>query len=88
MRLINATTLTVKEFVHDEIPQYAILSHTWGVEEVSFQDISSLSDSVKSRAGFQKIQKCCNRTLTQGLKYCWIDTCLSRPLLHQAYMSI
>jgi hypothetical protein len=75
MRLISALTSEVKEFVDDEIPQYAILSHTWGEEEVSIQELSSPSDTIKSKAGFEKIQKCLDRTLAQGLKYCWIDTC-------------
>jgi hypothetical protein len=37
MRLINVRTLGLEEFYAD-IPHYAILSHTWSAEEVSFQD--------------------------------------------------
>lgn len=44
MRLIDVETLELKEFVDDNIPPYAILSHTWGQEEVSFQDLCWLND--------------------------------------------
>lgn len=37
MRLINTTTLELEDHFQT-IPQYAILSHTWGGEEVSLQD--------------------------------------------------
>lgn len=38
MRLINIETLALEEFFGDSIPRYAILSHTWEAEEISFQD--------------------------------------------------
>ncbi|CAM1500466.1 Fc.00g096280.m01.CDS01 [Cosmosporella sp. VM-42] len=38
MRLINVKTYTITQFF-DEIPPYAILSHTWGEEEVTLQDM-------------------------------------------------
>lgn len=37
MRLINTTTLTIEEF-KSKHPPYAILSHTWGAEEVTFEE--------------------------------------------------
>ncbi|KAF5350767.1 hypothetical protein D9758_010383 [Tetrapyrgos nigripes] len=42
MRLLNTETLKVREFF-TEIPRYAILSHTWEDEEITFQDIQSLA---------------------------------------------
>jgi hypothetical protein len=42
MRLLDAKAILLEEFV-GEVPPYAILSHTWGQEEVSFQDIHELS---------------------------------------------
>ncbi|CAN9217397.1 unnamed protein product [Alternaria alternata] len=47
MRLINCSTLQLEEFFGHNIPRYAILSHTWGDEEVSFADFVS-SQSTKS----------------------------------------
>src|SRR5271155_3638576 len=41
MRLLHARTKQLREFTEKETPAYAILSHTWGREEVSFQDVES-----------------------------------------------
>lgn len=39
MRLLNVNTLELESFSNVELqPTYAILSHTWGTEEVLFQD--------------------------------------------------
>jgi hypothetical protein len=34
MRLINCSSMEFEEFIGDRIDPYAILSHTWGEEEV------------------------------------------------------
>lgn len=58
---------------HDDIPPYAILSHTWGTEEVGFQDVV---DGVgKSKAGYRKIELCKEEAALHGLEYFWIDAC-------------
>ena len=73
MRLLDATTCQLREFFGDKIPNYAILSHTWEEEEVSFHD---LKDGKGPRLmGFVKIQGCCNQAATDGFQYVWIDTC-------------
>jgi hypothetical protein len=41
MRLLNATSLLFEEFLGKNIPEYAILSHTWEDEEVSFKDMEN-----------------------------------------------
>ena len=38
------------------IPPYAILSHTWGSEEVTFEDM--VKDSGRSKIGYEKIKFC------------------------------
>jgi hypothetical protein len=41
MRLLNVKTLQLELFfgdVGDGIPEYAILSHVWGAEEVTFSE--------------------------------------------------
>ena len=43
MRLLNTSTLILREFHDDEIPDYAILSHTWEDGEVSFREMESLA---------------------------------------------
>ena len=55
------------------IPKYAILSHTWGKEEVSFQDFQS--PTAKCMVGHSKIIGCCDEARAAGLTYVWIDTC-------------
>ncbi|KAK0672427.1 putative vegetative incompatibility protein HET-E-1 [Cercophora samala] len=72
MRLLNTTTLKLDRFWND-IPQYAILSHTWGDQEVTFDDLSS--PSRKSLNGWQKFKNCCKLARSQGWRYVWIDTC-------------
>jgi hypothetical protein len=72
MRLLNARTLDLQEFV-DDIPSYAILSHTWEEEEVLFADFSSADREEKK--GFEKIKRTCEQSLLDGFEWCWVDTC-------------
>ncbi|PQE09027.1 hypothetical protein CJF30_00010830 [Rutstroemia sp. NJR-2017a BBW] len=69
------STLT-KDFIgDDQIPPYAILSHTWGPEneEVTFEDIVNGIGEVKP--GYEKIRFCGEQARQDGLLYFWIDTC-------------
>jgi hypothetical protein len=75
MRLINCSTFELKEFFGGNIPRYAILSHTWGDEEVSFADITSGRRGLTRQSGFQKIKFTCKQAIHDGLSYAWIDTC-------------
>ncbi|KAH8699387.1 ankyrin repeat-containing domain protein [Phaeosphaeriaceae sp. PMI808] len=63
------------EFFGDEVPPYAILSHTWGSDEdeVTFEDLSSRSGVQKP--GYSKIRLCADQAEKDGLRYFWIDTC-------------
>jgi len=56
-----------------EIPPYAILSHTWDNEEVTFQDI--IGGIAQIKAGYRKIEFCVEQAEMAGLKYAWVDTC-------------
>ncbi|PLB36942.1 ankyrin repeat-containing domain protein [Aspergillus candidus] len=78
MRLVNthknlAGPFTIHQFKDEDIPPYAILSHTWEDDEVTFQDMHSAD--VVNKKGYQKIQDCCSVARAQGLDYVWIDTC-------------
>ncbi|KAF4625422.1 hypothetical protein G7Y89_g12747 [Cudoniella acicularis] len=103
MRLINVHTLDLEEFFGYYIPRYTILSHTWGKEEISFQEYTwlraqekewaedsddldemtskrrrRLQDKVqalRSRAGFQKIEKFVQLAAQGSHPYVWVDTC-------------
>ena len=74
MRLLNATDFVLHEFLDDYAPPYAILSHTWGSDEVTFQDITG-PDPPVNKAGFAKIKGCCKHALARRLKWVWVDTC-------------
>ena len=75
MRLLNTSTRHIKEFQSDDIPPYAILSHTWGSEEVSFQEMAGLSSGHLWKAGFDKIAKTCEVDVGEKYEWVWIDTC-------------
>ncbi|KAK5653188.1 hypothetical protein OQA88_9086 [Cercophora sp. LCS_1] len=72
MRLLHVRTYKLYTFVRNP-PPYAILSHTWGTEEVTFDDISRETRS--ALRGWSKVEKCCERAISDGLEYVWIDTC-------------
>ena len=57
----------------DHIPRYAILSHTWGPEEVTFKDI--MEGNRASKIGFEKIRFCGEQARRDHLQYFWVDTC-------------
>ncbi|KAK1755261.1 HET-domain-containing protein [Echria macrotheca] len=75
MRLVNAQTLRLKEFLGIHVPRYAILSHTWGPDEVTFQMLESLDPGVERMAGYAKIRGAAMRALRDGFAYVWVDTC-------------
>jgi hypothetical protein len=64
-----------KDFVSGEIPEYAILSHTWGVdtEEVTYRDM--IDGTGKNKIGYEKIRFCGEQARRDLLGYFWVDTC-------------
>lgn len=75
MRLLDVSTLQFREFLGSNIPPYAILSHTWGTEEVDFQEIQEQRNETKSKSGYLKVKKCCEKAAAHGYKYAWVDSC-------------
>ncbi|KAF5340107.1 hypothetical protein D9758_013151 [Tetrapyrgos nigripes] len=73
MRLLNTKTLKLEEFFTD-IPPYAILSHTWEKEEVTFKDIQN-PITARLKAGYAKIKNACVRARRYDFRWIWIDTC-------------
>ena len=73
MRLLNSSNLRLQDFPANKIPDYAILSHTWGDHEVSFADMEK--GSAEDKAGYKKLQRSCWQPVAQRLGYIWIDTC-------------
>ncbi|KAA8629413.1 hypothetical protein SMACR_08962 [Sordaria macrospora] len=62
-----------EDLPNDKIPRYAILSHTWGPEEVLFRDMTD--GTGKNKAGYAKIRFCGDQACRDGLKFFWVDTC-------------
>ncbi|KAE9994460.1 hypothetical protein EG327_010086 [Venturia inaequalis] len=74
MRLINVTSMKLEQFFDDsQIPPYAILSHRWGVNELTLQEYQKVL--VKRHPGYEKIKQFCLKVMELGHIYAWIDTC-------------
>jgi hypothetical protein len=77
MRLLQLTQsgLALVERIGQDIPPYAILSHTWGAdeEEVTYSDL--LHGKGQDKAGYQKLQFCMQQARNDAIDYFWIDTC-------------
>lgn len=87
MWLLDVRDQTLK-YSHSEkqVPGgYAILSHTWGEDEVTFEEIRDLPAvkgqygyaAVKEKSGYAKINHACGQSMFYGLDYAWVDTCES-----------
>jgi hypothetical protein len=68
MRLLNTTTLEFEEFVGRPTEEYAILSHRWGDEEVSFKEYRKSRETLKHRAGYKKITQFCEISKQRGYR--------------------
>ena len=76
MRLLKASTIELHEFVGDRVPEYAILSHRWGEEEVSMQELKTMDPgSTHTSKGYTKIKRACALAEYYDLEFIWIDTC-------------
>ena len=80
MRLLlqgGSGEFSFREFRDDEIPPYAILSHTWLAaqdgEEPTYEDM--INGTGKGKLGYEKIQFCGEQARQDGLQYFWVDTC-------------
>ncbi|KAI0892240.1 heterokaryon incompatibility protein-domain-containing protein [Annulohypoxylon nitens] len=70
MRLLHAESKRLEEFLEDQIPPYAILSHRWGPNELTYQDVADCLIFPDD----DKIDGCCKQAITDGLEYVWVDT--------------
>ncbi len=61
-------------FNNDDIPPYAILSHTWTEgQEVTYDEL--VAGGGTSKDGYAKLRFCQERAAHDKLDYFWIDTC-------------
>lgn len=85
MRLVSTQSLKVVSIREDEIPPYAILSHTWDNDEVTLQDMqgfgaklfstASRINLLKAKQGLQKVLDAAKLAASEGHDWIWIDTC-------------
>ncbi|KAL4953709.1 hypothetical protein BDW69DRAFT_184217 [Aspergillus filifer] len=73
MRLLDATTFELVEFLPGQLPPYAILSHTWETDEILFEDL--IRGIASSKPGFEKLHRAGTQAIHDGLNYIWIDSC-------------
>ena len=72
----------MEEFAGDSVPPYAILSHTWGRDEVSYENWHKnrwFSTGIpawiwKQPAGLEKIKGACAIARKYDLDWAWVDT--------------
>ncbi|KAK1751996.1 heterokaryon incompatibility protein-domain-containing protein [Echria macrotheca] len=62
-----------EDLPNGSIPPYAILSHTWGKEEILLKDLAD--GTAKNKLGYDKIRFCGKQAALDGLKFFWVDTC-------------
>jgi len=90
MRVIDTSTYLFHEFVEYHQAEYAVLSHTWGPDELTYQDWLYIHDQsprrwgwvkiddevqlIKAKGGYNKIIDACKRAVTDGYKWIWLDT--------------
>ena len=66
-------------FLGSEAPRYAILSHTWGKEEVVYDDLIDEKVDHTTKSGWYKIWEACGQAIKDGYKYLWVDTiCINK----------
>lgn len=85
LRLLRIDSLTVESHprLGGRIPKYAILSHTWDGDEITFQDIQSGGSyadrksllMTTKRSSYDKIMGFCKLAEKNGYEYVWVDTC-------------
>ena len=76
MRLLSLRSdngISCDEFGRNNVPPYAILSHTWGAEEFTFADLQD--EDARKKIGYRKVRFCGEQAEKDGLRYFWVDSC-------------
>lgn len=78
MRLIRSSSLdqpeglAFRDFPVSQLPPYAILSHTWGNDEVVWEDFQA--GTATEKESYSKIRHSCLQAIRDGLEWVWIDS--------------
>lgn len=75
LRLVFDGNISLIKDLSENIPPYAILSHTWGDDdnEVKFAELGTVNGQEKS--GYKKIEFCVKQAGKDGFQHSWVDTC-------------
>lgn len=75
LRNEDDSKFSLVERTGNQIPPYAILSHTWleDHEEPSSEDL--LGSGGRNKAGYSMLTFCAKEAMKDGLEYFWVDTC-------------
>lgn len=69
---VDSSRLQLQHFL-DPLPPYAILSHTWGDGEVTFQYFRA--GLATESPGYEKILYSYQQAVFDKLEWVWVDTC-------------
>jgi hypothetical protein len=72
----------MRDFVSDDnIPRYAILSHTWeNDQEISIRQWEERGTrDISHKTGFVKIERFCAQAARDGFEWVWVDTSVPSP---------
>ena len=79
MRFVDTNTLQFREVSDSEITtlngRYAILSHRWTKEEISYQEMLEQEPQLQLKQGYAKLKGACKVAKNFGYNMIWIDTC-------------
>lgn len=86
MRLLETRKLELMDIRDDAVPLYAILSHTWGSEEITLQELRHMKGrmpqtldkrkrAIADKEGFAKVKDAAALASKRGYSFIWIDTC-------------
>jgi hypothetical protein len=56
------------------VPPYAVLSHTWTDEELTFQEMLVQTQVTKRKKGYAKVKRCASICQQENIQHVWIDT--------------
>jgi hypothetical protein len=75
LRLDEDGAFSLVEHSNEDVPPYAILSHTWGkdCDEIKLRDITEGTGNNKT--GYRKLVFCQKQAAKDGLHFFWVDTC-------------
>jgi hypothetical protein len=84
LQLGDHGVLSLTTFNDEDIPPYAILSHSWGKDEVLFQDLVKVKYMAKT--GYKKLVFCGQQAAKDGIHFFWADTCCMHDMLNSVEM--